>query len=91
MLYLDEINLKIGIFLENIDVIRLSSTKKYFKHLLSLNNTYFWNNKLKITNIENENTITLKTDNYALSFQKSLNKNLYLEFLKKLIKKHHSL
>lgn len=90
MLYLDEINFKIGMFLDNIDIIRLIQVKRYYRNLFSLTNTYFWKNKLKITNLDYENTVTLKTDNYVLSFQKSLNNDFYIEFIKKLIKKYHS-
>ena len=89
MLYIDEINLKIGAFLENIEVIRLKQVKKYYKNLFSFDNTYFWNSKLKITSLDYENSITLKTNVYVLSYQKSLNINLYIEFIKKLIKKYH--
>lgn len=91
MIYINEINLKIGFFLDDKDIIKLRHVKKYFNNLLSFNNIYFWNKKLDVTILNFDKTITLKTKNYVLSSNVSFKncESLYIGFLKKLILKNH--
>lgn len=91
MIYINEINLKIGFFLDGKDIIKLKHVKKYFNNLLSFNNTYFWNKKLDVSVLNFNKTITLKTKNYVLSSNAEFSKfdSLYIGFLKKLILKNH--